>query len=178
MRIIKNDLCNANGVDFAEVLLYIPRNSPHIVKKCIGNLINRYFAVLKKCHLLNSFGSLALVATMSVRLSVGNAHAAGFTPTLDAFTAQEIKGIMIATASPDLDKNGDMSQAEQNAWSVLSTVWNTDPDSAYTVTDITAGIADDFNRKDNYFTTFAVKEEQKNSFSKNKTQPFLKSSSG
>lgn len=31
----------------------------------IGNLINRYRAVLKKCHLLNTFGSLA-VASMLV----------------------------------------------------------------------------------------------------------------
>ena len=43
----------------------------------IGNLINRYRAVLKKCHLLNSFGSLALAgmlvlggATVSVAANV------------------------------------------------------------------------------------------------------------
>lgn len=31
-------------------------------KKAIGNLLNRYRAVLKKCHLLNTFGSLALAS--------------------------------------------------------------------------------------------------------------------
>lgn len=29
-----------------------------LTKGAIGNLINRYRAVLKKCHLLNAFGSL------------------------------------------------------------------------------------------------------------------------
>lgn len=31
-------------------------------KKAIGNLLNRYRAVLKKCHLLNAFGTLALAS--------------------------------------------------------------------------------------------------------------------
>ncbi len=44
-----------------------------LTKGAIGNLINRYRAVLKKCHLLNVFGSLA-VAGMLV---MGGAAAAG-----------------------------------------------------------------------------------------------------
>ena len=36
-----------------------------LTKGAIGNLINRYKAVLKKCHLMNTFGSLA-VASMLV----------------------------------------------------------------------------------------------------------------
>ena len=44
-----------------------------LTKGAIGNLINRYKAVLKKCHLLNVFGSLA-VAGMLV---MGGAGAAG-----------------------------------------------------------------------------------------------------
>lgn len=43
-------------------------------KGAIGNLINRYRAVLKKCHLLNTFGSLA-VAGMLVMGSVAPAMA-------------------------------------------------------------------------------------------------------
>ncbi len=35
-----------------------------ITKNAFGNLKNRYKAVLKKCHLLNTFGSLALVASL------------------------------------------------------------------------------------------------------------------
>ena len=43
-------------------------------KGAIGNLLNRYRAVLKKCHLLNTFGSLA-VASMLVLGGAGVAQA-------------------------------------------------------------------------------------------------------
>ena len=46
-----------------------------LTKGAIGNLINRYRAVLKKCHLINTFGSLA-VASMLV---LGGAGVAGAT---------------------------------------------------------------------------------------------------
>lgn len=49
-----------------------------LTKGAIGNLINRYRAVLKKCHLLNVFGSLA-VAGMLV---MGGAAAAGAADTV------------------------------------------------------------------------------------------------
>lgn len=45
-----------------------------LTKRAIGNLINRYRAVLKKCHLMNMFGSLA-VAGMLVMSGVGIAKA-------------------------------------------------------------------------------------------------------
>ena len=44
-----------------------------LTKGAIGNLINRYKAVLKKCNLINTFGSLA-VASMLV---MGGAGVAG-----------------------------------------------------------------------------------------------------
>ena len=47
-----------------------------LTKGAIGNLINRYKAVLKKCHLMNTFGSLA-VAGMLVMGGAGVATAAG-----------------------------------------------------------------------------------------------------
>lgn len=47
-----------------------------LTKGAIGNLINRYKAVLKKCHLMNTFGSLA-VAGMLVMGGAGMAGAAG-----------------------------------------------------------------------------------------------------
>lgn len=47
-----------------------------LTKGAIGNLINRYKAVLKKCHLMNTFGSLA-VAGMLVMGGAGMATAAG-----------------------------------------------------------------------------------------------------
>lgn len=49
-----------------------------LTKGAIGNLINRYKAVLKKCHLLNVFGSLA-VAGMLVMGGAGVAGAANHT---------------------------------------------------------------------------------------------------
>ena len=45
-----------------------------LTKGAIGNLINRYKAVLTKCNLINVFGSLA-VATMLVAGSAGMALA-------------------------------------------------------------------------------------------------------
>ena len=45
-----------------------------LTKGAIGNLINRYRAVLKKCKLINTFGSLAM-ASMLVMGSAGAASA-------------------------------------------------------------------------------------------------------
>ena len=50
-----------------------------LTKGAIGNLINRYKAVLKKCHLMNTFGSLA-VAGMLVMGGAGMATAADDMP--------------------------------------------------------------------------------------------------
>lgn len=51
-----------------------------LTKGAIGNLINRYKAVLKKCHLMNTFGSLA-VAGMLVMGGAAAAGAAEYTAT-------------------------------------------------------------------------------------------------
>ncbi len=58
-----------------------------LTKGAIGNLINRYKAVLKKCHLMNTFGSLA-VAGMLV---MGGAGVAGAVSAED-FSNKEITG--------------------------------------------------------------------------------------
>ena len=52
-------------------------------KGAIGNLLNRYRAVLKKCHLLNTFGSLA-VASMLV---MGGASVVNAYPNLSDYSA-------------------------------------------------------------------------------------------
>lgn len=44
-----------------------------LTKGAIGNLINRYKAVLKKCHLINVFGSLAVAAMLTASLPAGAA---------------------------------------------------------------------------------------------------------
>ena len=54
-----------------------------LTKGAIGNLINRYKAVLKKCHLLNVFGSLA-VAGMLVMGGAATAGAADVNPVTGA----------------------------------------------------------------------------------------------
>ena len=48
-----------------------------LTKGAIGNLINRYKAVLKKCNLINTFGSLA-VASMLVLGGAGVAEASEY----------------------------------------------------------------------------------------------------
>lgn len=58
-----------------------------LTKGAIGNLINRYKAVLKKCHLMNTFGSLA-VAGMLVMGGAGVAVA----ESAEDFSNKEITG--------------------------------------------------------------------------------------
>ena len=58
-----------------------------LTKGAIGNLINRYKAVLKKCHLMNTFGSLA-VAGMLVMGGAGMAVAADVGIFVDTNTEQ------------------------------------------------------------------------------------------
>lgn len=48
-----------------------------LTRSAIGNLINRYKAVLKKCHLINTFGSLAIIS-MLVMSGSGIARAADY----------------------------------------------------------------------------------------------------
>lgn len=57
-----------------------------LTKGAIGNLINRYKAVLKKCHLMNTFGSLA-VAGMLVMGGAGVAVAAAADVALESGTS-------------------------------------------------------------------------------------------
>ena len=51
-----------------------------LTKGAIGNLVNKYRAVLKKCGLLNIFGSLALAGALAGALTVGGAGVAGAVP--------------------------------------------------------------------------------------------------
>jgi len=50
-----------------------------LTKGAIGNLINRYKAVLKKCHLMNTFGSLAVAGMLVMGAGMAVAGAAGGT---------------------------------------------------------------------------------------------------
>ena len=44
-----------------------------LTKGAIGNLVNRYNAVLKKCHLINTFSSLAVAAMLVMGAAAGEA---------------------------------------------------------------------------------------------------------
>lgn len=65
-----------------------------LTKGAIGNLINRYKAVLKKCHLMNTFGSLA-VAGMLVMGGAGMAGAEGSWTKPNGETAQWTNGVVL-----------------------------------------------------------------------------------
>ena len=69
-------------------------------KGAIGNLLNRYKAVLKKCNLLNTFGSLA-VASMLVMGGAGVAQAEG-TWTLPDGTKQTWDNSKVVNANTEL----------------------------------------------------------------------------
>lgn len=82
-----------------------------LTKGAIGNLINRYKAVLKKCHLMNTFGSLA-VAGMLVMGGAGMAVAADYTAANKeefnrAFEhALQVESASIKVTSPITDGSG------------------------------------------------------------------------
>ena len=83
-----------------------------LTKGAIGNLVNRYKAVLKKCNLINTFGSLA-VASMLVLGGAGVAGAEVITIT-DGITvnAEETKAVIGDAGSSitgDIVNNGKVS---------------------------------------------------------------------
>ena len=82
-----------------------------LTKGAIGNLINRYKAVLKKCHLMNTFGSLA-VAGMLIMGGAGVAVATDYTAAnkteFNTAFAQALKeeSASIKVTSPITDGGG------------------------------------------------------------------------
>ncbi|MFI3271042.1 MAG: hypothetical protein R3Y11_02910 [Pseudomonadota bacterium] len=75
----------------------------HNTRSAIASLVNRYKAVLKKCHLLNTFGSLAL-ATSLVTGAVGVVGTVDFAHASDDGTA--VMSISTTpTYAPTLDKS-------------------------------------------------------------------------
>ncbi len=108
-------------------------------KNAIGNLKNRYLAVLKKCNLMNVFGSLA-VAGMLTAGSVGIAQAS-FEPTIDKTETKEY----LKTLMKDDGAGGEVRvyiDAEVDAMS-----------SSYLVEPF------DSENESSYFTTFTTQEE-------------------
>ena len=73
-----------------------------LTKGAIGNLINRYTAVLKKCHLMNTFGSLA-VAGMLVMGGAGVAGANTIAHIPDGAGTHNYPGETLSYSSPDND---------------------------------------------------------------------------
>ena len=75
-----------------------------LTKGAIGNLINRYRAVLKKCNLINTFGSLA-VASMLVLGGAGVAEAATLSldtsKSLNADITGDLSGYLSSSSGSD-----------------------------------------------------------------------------
>ena len=96
-----------------------------LTKGAIGNLINRYKAVLKKCHLMNTFGSLA-VAGMLIMGGAGMA-VAGAAESPDWGTAgKPITGY--TWKGETVTHTGDVYITANNKWAALAayqdTNWN------------------------------------------------------
>lgn len=110
-----------------------------LTKGAIGNLINRYKAVLKKCHLMNTFGSLA-VAGMLIMGGAGMAvaqdvalegknnydgkevnHLMGGWLVNNAETAKEAHGDIILTARAVRSARSSAA-ATPKAWRLTETV--------------------------------------------------------
>ena len=85
-----------------------------LTKGAIGNLINRYRAVLKKCHLLNAFGSLALAGMLAMGGTVCAEAADGqninMTSTLDTATVDSQGN----TTYGDVSVSGDIIVFDQS----------------------------------------------------------------
>ena len=79
-----------------------------LTKGAIGNLVNRYKAVLKTCNLINTFGSLA-VASMLVLGGAGVASAA------DYIGIQGIVGPAIYVASGEKNISGTNTFADNTS---------------------------------------------------------------
>ena len=67
-----------------------------LTKGAIGNLVNKYRAVLKKCGLLNIFGSLALAGA----LTVGAAGMAEVSPMTRRGISRPVQAMMPPPAEP------------------------------------------------------------------------------
>lgn len=65
-----------------------------LTKGSVGNLLNRYRAVLKKCHLINTFGSLAVAAMLVMGTANGEAFGQpiGYDVTSPASTGPTVSG--------------------------------------------------------------------------------------
>ncbi len=111
-----------------------------LTKGAIGNLVNRYRAVLKKCNLINTFGSLA-VASMLV---LGGAGVAGAVETIkleqDSNTNYTIKSDTVfdlngksVTAEGDIFtlSNGTSLTIKDSSGSDAGTIFSTDSNAVY-----------------------------------------------
>lgn len=94
----------------------------HQSSKAIGNLINRYAAVLKKCRLLNTFGSMAIASALLISLSVSPVWAYDMTVPVQGgavtiigggkihditSTTDDVTGVHAKTAGGEVTLNGE-----------------------------------------------------------------------
>ena len=79
-----------------------------LTKGAMGNLVNRYRAVLKKCHLMNTFGSLA-VAAMLVMGGAGVAGAAPVSSDTSLSTSSTLNTTNAAGTHDDVNIAGNLT---------------------------------------------------------------------
>lgn len=101
-----------------------------LTKGAIGNLINRYTAVLKKCHLMNTFGSLA-VAGMLVMGGAGVAVAGAAGGTTEPAAKSQI---VITNTSENKALTGTYEGYENEKGGVISVTTGA---TGVTITDAT-----------------------------------------
>ena len=84
-----------------------------LTKGAIGNLVNRYNAVLKKCHLINTFSSLAVAAMLVMGAAAGEAFGQfiGYDVTSPSSTGPTVSGTDVST---EADARGINAFAEGN----------------------------------------------------------------
>lgn len=101
-------------------------------KGAIGNLINRYRAVLKKCNLLNTFGTLAIASAIAMS-GVGVAGAVDLAANEDGSTNLNLT----------IDKNGDVVTTNNGGTFVIDSIKFDDGEgtdtSAWTLGSVTIG---------------------------------------
>ncbi len=157
----------------------------HNTRSAMASLVNRYKAVLKKCHLLNTFGSLALAASL-VTGAVGGTGLVGFAHAVDAdaattyastsaeesyeLTLDSVKAAELEAILHDLTENNSapgtnasweefISKATGEYYDELTDYFDSidiqEPSSAYTV--VSQNDVENFTDSD-YYTTFIMEE--------------------
>ncbi len=121
-------------------------------KNAIGNLKNRYVAILKKCNLLNVFGSLALA---SLYITSGASFAFALSPSLQDLGGAGVKSYLLTIPLGDYNEDGNEDEKDKTDWNNYINSLAFDIKSAYTISTI-----DSTSLASDYFMTVNSRERQ------------------